>query len=156
MLDDRSISIMTESMALLNRMAADLASDLDISACTDVTGFGLVGHAFEMIAGTGLGLVIHTDQLPLLPDVEKWATTGTLPGGLLRNQCYRINQVDLRPDLPEHLQDVVFDPQTSGGLLIGLPANRAEELARRLLENGLTAAVIGEVVTEPAGRIQLL
>ncbi len=152
----QTIAVMTESMATLNDRAAAIAATMDLSACTDVTGFGLVGHACEMIDGTGLGIEFDAEALPLLPEVEQWSRMGLVPGGLGRNMCHRLDRVDLRPDLPEHILDLVFDPQTSGGLLLGLPAHQARRLVEQLQDSRRQAALVAKVVEDPDERIRLL
>ncbi len=152
----KAVAAMTDSMARLNEEASRLAQTLDVSACTDVTGFGLVGHAAEMIQGTGLGLEFEAASLPVLPEVEQWSSMGLLPAGLHRNRCHRGGQVEVAEGLPGHLVDVVFDPQTSGGLLVGLPEGQAGDYAAELRQRGHAAAVVARVVQDPEERIRLL
>jgi selenide,water dikinase len=127
-----------------------------VHACTDVTGFGLIGHAAEMIDGTATGLVIDARAVPLLPEAESYAGMGLLPGGLHRNREYRRSMVTIDPAVGGTRADLLFDPQTSGGLLIALPAPAATALLARLHEAGIPeAALIGEVTAEEPGRIRV-
>lgn len=147
--DPETIEVMSASMARLNREASQLAQNLDVSACTDVTGFGLIGHACEMTDDTELGLIVYASALPLLPDVQRYADQGLTPGGLHRNQCHRIHQVQVAEGVPRFVLDVLFDAQTSGGLLVGLPLDQATEYVRALTDAGHQAAVVAEVVQDP-------
>ena len=147
--EPETIEVMSASMARLNREASQLAQDLDVSACTDVTGFGLIGHACEMTDDTELGLVVSASALPLLPDVQRYADQGLAPGGLHRNQCHRLHQVHVAEGVPRFVLDILFDPQTSGGLLVGLPSTQATEYVQALTKSGHQAAVVAEVVQDP-------
>ncbi len=151
-----TVDLVTAAMAELNRAAAEVLLPAGPSACTDVTGFGLAGHAAEMIEGSGLGLVLRAHGLPLFPGALDLAAAGCKPGGLERNRDYRQAMVDVDDGVPDSLVDLIYDPQTSGGLLVAVPASRAADLVRALHDAGVTAAaVIGEVVDQPQGRIRL-
>lgn len=143
------------SMTSLNRKAADLMSDVaGIHACTDITGFGLLGHAAEMIEASDTGIIIDSSSVPFFPGIRDFAETGIIPAGLNRNRAFRADIVDAEPSCPEWLLDILFDPQTSGGLLISLPAAHAGQLLDRMHRAGITeAAIVGSVVDEFAGRI---
>jgi len=125
-----------------------------VHACTDVTGFGLLGHACEMIEGTDIGMMIHSSDVPFFPEAKELAEMGMTPGGLHRNRDFRMNMVEFSDNIPQFMSDILFDPQTSGGLLISLPGPEAESLLERMHEEGIEeAAIIGEVTAEPKGRI---
>ncbi len=142
-------------MAQLNKAAADLMTQFStVHACTDVTGFGLLGHASEMIEGSDVGMAIHAAAVPVFSEIREFVEMGIIPGGLNRNRKYRMPMVDVTSTCPAWLLDVFFDPQTSGGLLISLPSKDGAELVRMMRENGIPeAAVIGEVIPEPKGKI---
>ena len=142
-------------MAQLNKAAADLMTQFStVHACTDVTGFGLLGHASEMIEGSDVGMAIHAAAVPVFTEIREFVEMGIIPGGLNRNRKFRMPMVDIAPTCPAWLSDVFFDPQTSGGLLISLPSKDGAELVKRMHENGIPeAAVIGEVISEPKGKI---
>lgn len=149
---DRSV----KSMLTLNKVASELMLEAGPHACTDITGFGLLGHACEMIEGTDVGLVIHASSVPVFPEVRELAEVGLLPGGLHRNREYRQHMVDVAPGVPGWLSDVLYDPQTSGGLLIAVPESAAGPLVERMRAAGVEdAAVIGEAVPQPQGRIHV-
>jgi selenide,water dikinase len=107
-----------------------------------------------MIEGTDVGMIIRSAQIPFFPEVKELSEMGMVPGGLHRNREFRIKMVEIAPGVPRFMVDVMYDPQTSGGLLISVPEPEAETLVKRMHETGLEeAAVIGEVVAEPKGRI---
>ncbi len=152
--DRAAVKLVTESMVALNRTAAELMVKAGVSAATDITGFGLLGHAAEMVADTGSGLIINAADVPIFEGVKGLIDMGMMPGGLHRNRDFRKGMVDMDGALPQFLQDVLYDPQTSGGLLMAVPADKAEGLLDKLHRKGVdAAAIIGEVVAEPAGRI---
>ncbi len=149
MAEDRLIKTVAECMARLNKTAAEVVQEIGASACTDVTGFGLIGHAFEMIQGTGRGIIMYASHVPLFSEAVNFAEMGLIPGGAYRNRDFRIHQVDVDPSVPQHLLDIFFDPQTSGGLLIATAKRNAEKMIDRLTKKGINeAAVIGEVVDD--------
>jgi len=154
MVDEGLAEKVTRSMARLNRSAAEVVQEIGARACTDVTGFGLLGHAFEMIQGTGRGIIIYASRVPLFPEAISFAEMGLVPGGSYRNRDFRIHQVDIDPDVTRYLSDIFFDPQTSGGLLVAVPAEKANKMVERLKEKGIgEAAIIGEIIDEPKERI---
>jgi selenide,water dikinase len=147
----RSIACMTT----LNRRAAELMAERsDIHACTDVTGFGFLGHALEMIEGSETGMQIRAASVPCFPGLRPLVEEGIIPGGLIRNRKFREKLIEIGPDCPDWLVDVLFDPQTAGGLLIALPEAAAKELLTALRTAGIAeAAIVGEVTTAPKGKI---
>lgn len=146
-----------DCMARLNRAGAEAVAEVGARACTDVTGFGLLGHAFEMIQGTGRGIIIYASQVPLFPEAVGFAEMGLVPGGTYRNRDFRIHMVDIDPGVSPFLQDILFDPQTSGGLLIAVPEEKAREMLGKLREKGINeAAVIGEFIDQAMERIRIV
>jgi selenide,water dikinase len=143
-----------KSMTELNGKAAELMQAVGVDACTDVTGFGLLGHACEMLNESQVGMAIDSATVPCFPEAKEFALKGLLPGGLGRNREFRAGTVDIAANVPDYLADILFDPQTSGGLLIAVPAEKAATLLDRMHREGIEAAtIIGEVVAEPACRI---
>ena len=131
-------------MVSLNRPASQVARTFPVHACSDVTGFGLLGHAVEMAMGSGVSLEIDAAALPLLPGVVQLAAQGFLTGGCRRNREYLADKVVVERSVSAALEEVAFDPQTSGGLLIALPARYAERLSKKVRGAGVrTAATIG-------------
>ncbi len=134
------------SMCALNAAAAAVLARYAVHACTDVTGFGLLGHAYEMASASGVTLRLEAAALPLLPGARALAAAGELTGGSKRNRRYLEGKVTIAPGLGSELVEIALDPQTSGGLLAALPAAEASGLVAELHAAGvLMAAVVGEV-----------
>lgn len=142
------------SMKLLNRSACEVFREFEIHACTDITGFGLGGHATEMAAASDRTIVIDTEKLPLLPDVEMYASMGLIPGGAYRNREYA-NKTGVKSSAVLWKEDVVFDPQTSGGLLAAVPEKDVPYIMEELNAAGLQAGVIGEVTDRQEWTLEL-
>jgi selenide,water dikinase len=153
---ETAVSKATRSMTTLNRTASELMMTVDVHACTDVTGFGLLGHACEMIEESGTGIVFDSSSVPYFPEARELAEQGMLPGGLHRNREFRTCMADVGTRVPQYLWDIICDPQTSGGLLISVPEPQAQSLVKRMREEGVEdAAIVGEVVSEPKERIRV-
>ncbi len=152
--DDDLIEIVTRSMAMLNKTAAEVIVEYPVSACTDVTGFGLAGHAFEMIQDTKVGIALDFNAVPLYPQTAVMAKKGLVPGGTKGNISYRIDHVQDGSELPKWILDILFDPQTSGGLLISVPPSVSSQIIEQLNEKGIPAAVIGHT-TGNAGKLEI-
>jgi selenide,water dikinase len=151
---DKAVAKSVSSMATLNKKASELMLTVDIHACTDITGFGLLGHACEMIEGTDVGMIIHSDAVPYFPEAREYAEMGMVPGGTGRNRDFRLKMVEIDKNVSRVMMDILFDPQTSGGLLMSVPAADAEPLLKRMPREGIKdASIIGEVVAKPRGRI---
>ncbi len=147
----------TAIMATLNRTAATVMREYPVHACTDITGFGLVGHLAEMMQGTGLGLKIVLEKLPIIDVALGFAAMGMVPGGAHKNRSFRAPMVDMDEGVDPGMQDILYDPQTSGGLCIAVAPTSAEGLVDHLQSEGVEhAAIIGEVVDYPAGIIQIV
>jgi selenide,water dikinase len=147
----------TEIMAALNRKAALVMNQYPVHACTDITGFGLIGHLAEMIQGTGLGVKIELSTLPILDEALEFAAMGMVPGGAHKNRDFRSAMVELSDTVDGAMRDILYDPQTSGGLCIAVESDSVDAMVKHLMDDGVKqAAVIGEVVDEPAGRIKIL
>jgi selenide,water dikinase len=144
-------------MAALNREAAGIMTRFDVHACTDVTGFGLLGHLAEMVDGSGLAARVFADQLPVIPEALEFAAMGLIPAGAYKNREFREPMLHIGGTVPRSLQDVLFDPQTSGGLLICVSKEQASGLEAALRDAGVDAAAqIGEVLDGPEERIQVV
>jgi len=152
--EEHTVAKIVKSMSTLNRKASELMVEVGVSACTDITGFGLLGHACEMIENTSVGMVIKASTVPLFAEAKGFAEMGMIPGGLNRNRDYREPMVEIRPSVPGYLADILFDPQTSGGLFISVPKAKANGLLKQLQRAGMAdATIIGEVVAKPKNRI---
>ena len=147
----------TGLMAALNRTAADVMREYPVHACTDITGFGLIGHLAEMLEGAGCGLKIMVENLPVIDVALGFAAMGMVPGGAHKNRSFREHMVDLDEGIDPSIRDILYDPQTSGGLCIAVAAGSARALVDHLKSEGVeSAAIFGEVVDSPAGRIQVV
>lgn len=135
-----SVRAAVASMIALNDTASAIMTAAPVHACTDVTGFGLLGHSYEMASGSGVTIVLEARRLPLLPGARRLAQQGCLTGGARRNRDYLANKIAVDRSVRGDLVEVAFDPQTSGGLLIALPAEHADALVDRLQSSGLEAA----------------
>jgi selenide, water dikinase len=149
-----TVEQVTRIMAALNRTAAEVMSEFRVHACTDITGFGFVGHLAEMVAGTDIGAQIDASRVPLLPAALEFAAMGLIPAGAYKNRSFREDMVQIAPGVDRAVADVLHDPQTSGGLLIGVESSDAGPLVQALRARGIDAAeVIGEASNHPPGRI---
>ena len=148
----------TKYMTTLNKKTAELMLEMpDIHACTDVTGFGFLGHACEMIENSDVGILIRASSVPFFPEIKEFVEKEVVPGGLERNRQYRAKFIDVDPACPDWMVDILFDPQTAGGLLIALPEPQAKTLIGRMHANGIVeAAIVGEVISKPKGKIRVL
>lgn len=154
-IDPQLLHQAVDSMTSLNKKASEIIAESgSIHACTDITGFGLIGHAGEMIEGDRVGLRINSAAVPLFAGLQDLVEQGLVPGGLYRNKDFRINQVEVAATCPSWLLDVFFDPQTAGGLFFSLPATLAAGFLKKLHQGGVAdAAIIGEVVSDHPGKI---
>lgn len=143
------------SMTQLNKNASEIMIGAgEVHACTDITGFGLLGHACEMIEGGDVGLRINSAAVPVFKGVRELLETGFVPGGLYRNKNFRISMIETANTCPSWLLDVFFDPQTAGGLFFSLPGDKTEKIIGQLRAAGVhSAAVVGEVVKDHPGKI---
>ena len=142
---EEEIEDAVQMASLLNKAASDAMREVGVSAATDVTGYGLLGHLTEMLEASGVGAVVRREEVPVWERAVPLANDGVYPGGLKSNREYLedrvtadgVDQDDLLP---------LYDPQTSGGLLVAVPRARASALVGALDERGVTGAVVGEVV----------
>ena len=141
-------------MVSLNRDAARIMSNFNITACTDVTGFGLLGHLAEMVCGSSMSVRVFSDQVPVIAQALEFASMGLIPAGAYKNREFRESMIDFAETVQRSRQDVLVDPQTSGGLLIGVSTDQATELITALKDTGVSdAAEIGEVLNGPEEKI---
>ncbi len=149
---DGDVAASIASMLTLNRKACEAMLAYDVHGCTDVTGFGLIGHAREMALASGVTLEIEVDRLRFLDGALQYARLGAIPGGLKNNREYASCAVETARDLPQEVEDLLYDPQTSGGLLITLPEADAAALAGAYPD----AYGIGRVLPRQAKPIRLI
>jgi selenide,water dikinase len=150
---EKASETVAQSMAALNKTASEVMLRIGVNACTDITGFGLLGHACEMIQDSEVGFKIRSVSVPIFPETLSLARMGMIPGGTSRNKEFRAKMVDA-VGLGDVMLDILFDPQTSGGLLISVSPDKAGLLLSALKEAGVAdAAIVGEVVSHPKQRI---
>jgi selenide,water dikinase len=143
-------------MAALNRIAAETMARFDVHACTDVTGFGFLGHLAEMVSGSGCSVRVFAERIPVIEDALTFAAMGLIPAGAYKNREFRAGMIEVADGVARERQDMLFDPQTSGGLLICMPEAQAEDLVAALKDAGLgDAAKVGEIVDGPAEKIRV-
>ena len=154
MASKQSIAKVIQTMTTLNGNASEIMQTVGVNSCTDITGFGFLGHACEMAKASDVGMVIHTSSIPFFAEAEEYARTGLVPGGTHRNRKFRAHQIEMDPVISPEMIDILFDAQTSGGLLISVAQEKADELLNRLKKEGIEEAVIiGEITPEPKGKI---
>lgn len=151
LLDDAGVKVATDSMITLNKYGAEALDGLDAHAATDVTGFSLMGHSCEMAEASGVALQIRASSVPVMARAREMAQMGLIPAGAYRNRDFFGPRVQMGVDVPLDLSDVLFDPQTSGGLLVALPESDAETYVARLRELGQPAAIVGSAVARSVG-----
>jgi len=140
-------------MTTLNSKAAGAMVSIGVNACTDITGFGFLGHAFEMCTGSKVGMEIELPMIPVLPGARDLAEMGIIPAGAYANRDYLRQWVEFSGRVAEADQDLLFDPQTSGGLLIAVEQKKSEQLMAQLEAEGVPAALIGKVTESTPGKI---
>ncbi|MFU8771666.1 MAG: selenide, water dikinase SelD, partial [Anaerolineales bacterium] len=138
-----------EWMKRLNNFLAEMAEDVQLQGGTDITGFGLMGHAWEMASASGVGLRLSFEKIPFLQGAQRYAQEWIFPGGSIDNRAFYGQYVRFSADFEEAYQVLLFDAQTSGGLLLAVPPEKMEDLMQRSTERGQPLWVIGEVVESP-------
>ena len=144
--DQALTDLVVRQMATLNRAAAELMVQFDAHAATDITGFGLLGHAYEMAAGSNVTVRLEADAVPLLPEAVRLAGEGMNPGGANDNRAFLAGHVRVDGRIDKNLEQVLYDPQTSGGLFIAMPPERADSFRTALRGQGLPDRPVGRVV----------
>ena len=153
-LSDSTYQALVHSMASLNAKAAEIMMEFGANGATDVTGFSLMGHGMEMARASGVNLRIDSRTLPQLPDVMQAIEEGHVTRGNRTNREYTEGHVELSPEVSENLGILAFDPQTSGGLLISIPSERAADFLKEVQKVAPDSSLIGEVI-EGQGKVLL-
>ncbi|TET17229.1 MAG: selenide, water dikinase SelD, partial [Candidatus Cloacimonadota bacterium] len=150
-----TIAIVTTSMKQLNRKASEIMMKFNVTSASDVTGFGLLGHLVEMLDGS-MGITIFHKAVPFFPDVEDFTRMGIVPAGTHENKKARESFIVTESEIQSSMLDMLFDAQTSGGLLFTVKKENAEKIIEEMKQAGFAyASIIGEVVPEPKGKIVL-
>lgn len=145
LLSEAEYGEMLQLMITLNQKGQEAMLPVRPTACTDITGFGLLGHVQEMAKGCGHTIELWADAIPVVPKALELAKDGIIPGGAYNNMGYLAEDVVVEKGVPLERSDALYDPQTSGGLLITVPETRTQELLRRLHDLGVPGAAIGTV-----------
>jgi selenide,water dikinase len=154
MLEPEDEKVFVEVMATLNAAASKAMTRIGVSACTDITGFGLLGHLREMACNSKVDAEVWVSQVPFLPRALEFASIGILPGGTYANKEYVAPFVEFAEGISETEKDLLNDPQTSGGLLIAVPEDRKDALEEELRNQGVASyRVIGRIVGKGKGKI---
>jgi len=132
-------------MSTLNKYSGEIIAEHSVTACTDITGFGIMGHGFEMASASEVTFKLYKDKLPLINGVKEYAQMGLIPAGCYNNKKYLQGKYELR-NIEPWLEDVLFDPQTSGGLLISISSSEGKALMEKLSKLEIPSQIIGEVV----------
>jgi selenide,water dikinase len=144
-------------MTTLNKTAAEVMQEIGVNAATDVTGFGLLGHAYEMAAASKVGFTIWALKVPVFKEALSLIIEGFVPGGTNNNRYYLQDKVSLPDSINWQHSTLLFDAQTSGGLFISVPENKVDRLTSELKQRGVeTYAIIGEVTAKHPGRIEII
>mgnify|MGYP000280449929 CR=1 FL=1 len=156
LLDQQTYDQMVEAMATLNKYGKDVMMEVGANACTDVTGFGLVGHASEMAKGSDVTIELFSKDIPIIEAAIDFAKMGIIPSGAYNNLAFVKDDVQFADSVPQHIQDLLVDPITSGGLLISLPEEKAYELVEKLKGVTICNAIVGRVVKKQEKAIVVL
>jgi len=154
--DPEVVEKVTRLMASLNRQAAEIMKRYTVHACTDITGFGLLGHMAEMASGSGCSILLKSSCVPILPEAMEYAAIGLVPGGAHKNRKFREPMVVMDPAIDDIMRDILYDPQTSGGLLICIKASDAASLISDLHKKQIVAADIGAILLDGSEKIRVV
>lgn len=146
MADDKTYKKAIETMMTLNKFAKDAMMKVGVHSCTDVTGFGLLGHGLEMAEGSDVTLKFNAQEIPIIKEALSLAGMGIIPAGAYSNRCYIGNKVLFNENVSQELVDCLYDPQTSGGLLISVAKEKEDVLLDVLADSPTEYAVVGEVI----------
>ncbi len=151
--EEAMIAVMIE----LNRKGAEALQEVGAHGCTDITGFGLLGHALEMARASKCAMTIYASKVPIIPYALEYAQMGMVPAGTHANRNFCHHSLNTDPAIPDYLLDILSDAQTSGGLLIAVASDRASSLLEKLKERGVAeSALIGEITEQDPGTISVL
>lgn len=147
LVDKDSYEEAVKAMSTLNKYAKEAMEGVEgVNSLTDITGFGLIGHALEMATASSVTIKIRCKDVPVIPKAFEYAKMGLVPAGAYANKTYAGDKVDIHDDVSEDMVDILFDPQTSGGLLVSISKENVEELLQNLKSTPTEFAVIGEVL----------
>lgn len=148
LLDDEKSKEIISIMTMLNKYAKESMKGLQVHSCTDITGFSLIGHSYEMAAGSNVTIELYTSQIPKIDGALDLAAMGIVPEGTYNNLEYLSDKIFCKNNLPGSLKDILLDPQTSGGLLISLSETDGKEFLKRMEDYSPWTAIIGQVTNK--------
>ena len=153
----RAVDTLIDVASALNDKSSQIMLKYDTHACTDVTGFGLGGHVLEMATASRVEVVIHADKIPVIPEAKDYALIGLIPAGSYATRRFCEQVVTIDPQVERVLTDLVFDPQTSGGLAISIAPHHADDCLKELKDAGVSSAsIIGQVTAHhPEGKLRV-
>jgi selenide,water dikinase len=154
MADSATVAAATRQMATLNKQAAEIMLRHQCHAATDVTGFGFLGVLSEMLEPQTTGMFVYAERVPLLPGIKEMVKQGIVPAGTIRNPDFHSHFIET--SLPTETMFVFFAPETSGGLVMAVPENQGEACVKEMRDAGVQAAIVGEVVSTPVGKIRVV
>ncbi len=143
--DEESKKMVIESMVTLNKYASEIIRKYDVTVCTDVTGFGLMGHVYEMATASNVTINIKKDMINYIQSAKKYAENGYLPGGIKNNKAH-LDGKYIMNEVPEYLENILFDPQTSGGLLFACNENEVDEILNELNEQDIKSNIVAKII----------
>jgi selenide,water dikinase len=153
----RELEVILPKVATLNKKALDTALGFDIHSCTDITGFGIIGHSLEMAQGSGVQINLFYKELPFYPHAHEMYRRGETTGSNKANRKLSEGYLELYAKISREEEELLFDPQTSGGLLLSVPESQAKQFVNELKTAGVeTAVIIGEVIPGQNPRIRVI
>lgn len=153
LLSEDKIKEVTSIMTTLNKYAMECTHGLKVNSCTDVTGFSLIGHSYEMAKGSNKTIEIFSDSIPVISDAIEFARMGIIPEGMYNNLKYLKEKFKSSESVPQEILDILLDPQTSGGLLLSMPEKDANEYLNKIKEFTPWARIIGQVTDKKESHI---
>ncbi|MCD6249945.1 MAG: selenide, water dikinase SelD [candidate division Zixibacteria bacterium] len=154
MVDEQTVEEAIRIMSTLNRKAADTMSEFNVNACTDISGFGLLGHLKEMVKASGVDAEVYADKVPIIEHAKDFITANVIPGGTLNNLDFVSDCVEWPREISRTMKTILCDAQTSGGLLISIPSNTGTRLEQALRANDIAdASIVGQIISAGNGKI---
>ncbi|WP_350345169.1 selenide, water dikinase SelD [Proteinivorax tanatarense] len=155
MASEQAYNKAVSTMAQLNKKSKEVLSSYDIKCCTDITGFGLGGHCAEIAMGSKVDITINNTNIPIIEEALEYAQFGLIPAGAYRNKEHFSNRVSVENTVPQEIQDIIFDPQTSGGLLFSCSKEKSDDIVYELQKNGVYGCIIG-ITSKGEGNITII
>lgn len=146
--DDESVNEMVEILICLNKYILEIIPLYEIGGLTDITGFGLAGHLMEMAVASKKRTVLFSEKIPLITMAKEYAGMGLIPAGAYRNRNYCKGHIELKSKIEKSVEDIIFDPQTSGGLLMTADKKDSRDIVDKIVDMGIKAEIVGEVADD--------